>query len=122
MKRSCVVSRKMNPGPLGPVGGLKGANFVVALQRQRDFVEALQKTGTAARVDLEAVHLSGRRGDRLLFEVNADTPRTLAVFHFHRQAVDNLLVDDNGQDAVLEAIGEKDIAEARADDGANAPL
>jgi hypothetical protein len=31
----------MNPGPLGPIGGLKGANFAVALQRQCDLVEAL---------------------------------------------------------------------------------
>ena len=34
--------------------------------------------------------------------------------------VDDFLVDDDGQDAVLETIGEKDVAEAGADDGADA--
>src|SRR5579871_5029478 len=122
MKRSCVIPGKVNPGPRGPVAGLKGANFVVALQRQCDLVEALQKTGAPARIDLEAMHLPRWRGDRLLFEIDSDAARALAVLDFHGEGIDNLLVDHDRQDAVLEAVGEKDIAKARSDNGANAFL
>ena len=48
----------MDPGTFGPVGRLKGADFVVALQRQRDFVEAFQEPGAPARIDRKIVPLS----------------------------------------------------------------
>src|SRR3569832_840152 len=126
MKRSCVipcrVRCKMNPGPLGPVGGLEAANFAVALQGERDFVETLQKAVAAARIDLEAMHLSRWRSDGLFFEIDRDAARALAMLDFHGKRVDNLLVNDDGQDADLKAIGEEDVAEPRTDDGANAHL
>src|SRR5580698_6441639 len=108
----------MNPRPLGPVGGLKGTNFSVALQRQLDLVEADQQTGAAARIDLETMHLSRGRSDRLLFQIDSHATRALAVLDFHCQFIDDRLVDHYRKDAVLEAIGEEDIAKARADDGA----
>src|SRR6516164_2478636 len=37
------------------VGCLKGANFIIALQCQRDFVESQQKAFAAALIDLEMV-------------------------------------------------------------------
>src|ERR1700733_14938241 len=109
----------MNPRPLGSVGGLKGADFGVALQRQRDLVEAFEESCTTARVDLEAMHLSRGRSDRLLFQIDADATRALAVLDFHRERIDDLLVDHDRENSVLEAVGEEDIAEARADDGAD---
>src|SRR6202023_1255068 len=101
------------------IGGLKGAYLVVALQCERDFIEAVQETRAEARIDLEAMHSSRWRGDRLLFQIDGDAPSALAVFDFHREPVDNFLIDGDRQDAVLKAVGEKDIAKARADNGAN---
>src|SRR5665647_3314058 len=110
----------MNPRPLGAVGRLKGADLLVALQRQRDLVEAFEQPGAAARIDLEMESLSRGRGDRLCLEIDANAPRALRVFDLSGKAIDNFLVDRDGEDAVLKAIGKEDIAEARADDGANA--
>ena len=49
-------------------------------------------------------------------------PAPLRQFDLRGEAIDDLLVDDDRQDAVLEAVGEEDIAEARADHGADAHL
>ena len=113
-------SCKMDPGPLRPVGRLKGADFVVALQCQRDFVETFQQAFAPARIDRKLVPLSRRRDDRLLLQVDADAPGPLGLLHLRGKAIDDLLVDDDRQDAVLEAIGKEDVAKARADDGADA--
>src|SRR5450631_518178 len=112
----------MDPGPLRAVRRLKGPNFVVALQRQRDFVETFEQPGAPPRVDLETVPFSRGRGDGLLLQIDADTPCPLRVLDLRRKAVDDLLVDDDGKDSILEAVGEKDIAEARADDGTDPHL
>ena len=101
---------------------VKGADFVIALQCQRDFIETFQQPGAPARVDCKIVSLSRRRQDRLLLQVDADTPGALGLLYFRGKAIDNRLVDDNRQDAVLEAIGKEDVAKARADDGADAHL
>ena len=45
----------MDPWPRGAVGGLEGPDFVVALQRQRDFIEPLQQAFAPPRIDLETV-------------------------------------------------------------------
>src|SRR5579862_2088154 len=112
----------MYPGPILAVGHLEGANFGVALQRELDLVKALQEAGAAARVDLEAMDFSGRRDDRLFFQIDRNAPRALALLDLHREPIDDLLVDDDGEDSVLEAVGKEDVAKARADDGADAPF
>jgi hypothetical protein len=48
----------MDPRPLGAVGRLKGADFVVASQSQQNLIEAFEQSGAAARIDLETVQLS----------------------------------------------------------------
>src|SRR5579862_9903407 len=115
MKRSCVIPckirRKMNPWPLGLVGRLKGADLGVTLQRQLNFIETLEETRAPARVDLEAMHLSGRRSDRLLLKIDTNTTCALALLDLHCEAINDLLVDDDGQDTVLETVGKKDVAE-----------
>src|ERR1700761_8087278 len=68
------------------------------------------------------MHLAARRGDGLFFQIDADLAGALALLDFSGKAVDDLLVDENRQDAILEAIGEEDVAEARADDRAHAAL
>ena len=97
----------MDPGPLRPVGRLKGADFVVALQCQRDFIETFQQACAPARIDCKFVPLSRRRDDRLLLQVDADTPGPLGLLHLRSKAIDSRFVEDNRQDAVLEAIAKK---------------
>src|SRR5580692_13185564 len=99
---------------------LESLDFIVAPQRLQDLIEALKKTGAAARIDLKTVFGSRRRCDRLRLQIDADPPRPLREFDLGGKPVDNLLVDDDGQDAVLKAVGEENIAEARTDDGADA--
>jgi hypothetical protein len=81
-----------------------------------------EQAGAAARIDLEAVPLAGRRSDRLLLEVDADPAGSLGAFDLRGKAVDDRLVDHNRQDSVLKAVGKENIAEPRADDGADAQL
>src|ERR1700733_11431043 len=65
------------------------------------------------------MHLSRGRCDRLLFQIDADAPCALAVLDFHRERIYDWLVDHDRENSVLEAVGEEDIAKARADDGAD---
>src|SRR5665647_1533856 len=102
----------MNPRPLSAVGRLKGADLLVAPQRQCDLIETFEQPGAAARTDLEMESLSRGRGDRLRLEIDANAPRALRVFDLSGKAIDNLLVDHDGEDAVLKAIGEEDVAKA----------
>src|SRR5260370_31757394 len=105
----------MDPWPRCAVSDLKGPDFVVALQRQCDFIEPLQQAFATSRINLEPMRLSGRRNDRLFLEIDADAPRALRDLDLRREAIDNRLVDDDRQYAVLETVGEEDVAEARTD-------
>src|SRR5665213_1979654 len=109
----------MNPRSLGSVRGLKGADFVVALQCQRDFIKALKQPRPTARINLETMPLSRRRGDRLFLEIDADASCALGKSDLRGKPVDNLLVDDNREDSVLKTVGVEDIAEAGADNRAD---
>src|SRR6202048_265797 len=109
----------MDPGPRCAISRLKGLDFLVALQCQGDFIETSEQSGAPARIDLEAGPLSCWRGDGLFLEIDADTPCPLCEFDLRGKAVDNLLVDDDGQDSVLKTVGEENVAKARADGGAD---
>src|SRR3984957_14792435 len=108
----------MNPGSLFPVSRLEGADFVIALQRLRDFVEPTEKPFTATRVDLKTMGFPRGRGDGLRLQIDSNPPRPLRALDVGGKPVDDLLVDDDGKDAVLKAVGEENIAKAGADDGA----
>src|ERR1700688_2354140 len=112
----------MDPWPRGAVGGLEGPDFVVTPQRQRNFIKSLQQARAPARIDLEAVFLARRRDDRLRVEINPDAPGTLGDLDLCGEAVDDFLVDNDRENAVLEAVREKNVAKARADHGADAHL
>jgi hypothetical protein len=79
----------MDPRPRNAVDRLKGADFTIALQSQRDLIEASEQPGAAARVNLETMSLPGRRGDGLLLEIDADTSRTLGEFDLCGKTVGN---------------------------------
>src|SRR5271169_3069015 len=98
----------MDPGSLFPVSRLEGADFMIALQRLRDFVETSEKPGAAAWIDLETMGFSRRRGDGLCFQIDTDTPRALRGLDVSGKPVDDLLVDEDGQDSILKAVGEED--------------
>src|SRR5882757_7659589 len=112
----------MYPGPPRTIGRLKGSNFTIPLQRQRDLVEALQQALAAARINLEGVPLSGWRYDRLRLEIDADLARALRRLDVGRERVDDLFLNHDRKNSVLKAIGEEDIAKTRADDGADSHL
>src|SRR3979409_1199604 len=98
----------MDPWPRCAVGGLEGLDFVIALQRQRNFIKPLQQALTSSRIDLKVVRLSGRRNNRLRFEVDADAPRALRDLDLRGETLGDLLVDHDRQNSILEAIGEED--------------
>ena len=104
----------MDPWPRCAVGGLKGPDFVIALQRQCNLVEPLQQAFAPSRVNVKTACRSGRRRDRLLLEVDANASRPLRDFDFRGEAIDDRLVDNDRQNSVLEAVGEEDFAGADA--------
>jgi hypothetical protein len=55
-----LLSCEVDPGPFGPVSRLKGADFVVAPQCQRDLVETFQQSDATARIDRKIMSLSRR--------------------------------------------------------------
>jgi hypothetical protein len=109
----------VDPRALSAVSRLKGSDFVVAPQRQCDFVDTFEQPGAAARVDLETMLLTRRQSDLLLPEIDTDPPGALRGLDLSREAVDNRFVDDDRQDSVLKAVGEENVAEARPDESAN---
>src|SRR5229473_4925359 len=106
----------MDPGPRFAVGRLESANFMVALQRQRNLVETLQQAFASARINFEPMLFARRRDNRLPLQINADPSRPLREPDLGGQAIDNLLVDDNGKNSVLKAVGKENVAETRTDD------
>src|ERR1700730_6458025 len=110
MTCSCRLPCKMNPGPRRTIGSLKGHDFVIALQCQRDLVDALQETFAPPWVDLEPDLLSRWRDNRLRLKVDADSSGALGRFDFGSKWVDDFLVDHNREDAVLKTIGKEDVA------------
>src|SRR5689334_6546141 len=108
----------MDPRSRRAVEGLESPDFVVALQRQHHFVEPLEQSFAPTRVYLEAMRLAGRRSDRLFLKIDADASCALGNFDFRGKTIDNLLVNDDRQNSILEAVGEEDIAKTRADDRA----
>src|SRR5262249_22393929 len=83
------------------------------------FIEPLEKTLAPARIDLEAVPLPQGRGDRLRFQIDTDATCALRRFDLGRKTIDDVFVHNDGQNPILETIGEEDIAETRADDRAD---
>src|SRR5436190_22839930 len=105
----------MDPRPRCAIGDLEGPDFIIAPQRQCNLVEPLQQALAAARIDFKTVGFASWRSDRLLLQVDADASRALRDFDLRGEAIDNRLVDDDRQNAVLEAVGEEDIAKAGTD-------
>src|ERR1700730_15968141 len=112
------ISLQMDPRPHGAVGRLKSVDFVVTLQRQRDFIKTAKQPGAPTRIDLETDLFPRGRIDRLCLEIDADTPGARGVLDLGGEAVADLLAHHDREDAVLKTIGEENIAEARADNGA----
>src|SRR5712671_866528 len=52
---------KVYPRTVRAIGGLERLDFMLASQRELDFVEAFEQSGATARVDLETVLCSRRR-------------------------------------------------------------
>ena len=102
----------MDPGPLIAVRGLESPDFVVAPQCQQDLIETFEQSGAAAGVDFKTVLLSRRRRDGLRLKIDADASRSLRVLDLRGKAIDNLFIDNDGEDSVLEAVGKENIAEA----------
>src|SRR2546430_6903567 len=112
----------MDPRPRRTVGGLKGPDVIVALQCQHHLIEALQQPFAPAGIDLEAVRLPGRRDNRLRLQIDRDPAGALGDLDLGRKAIDDVLVDDDGQYPVLKAVGKEDVAKTGADHGADAHL
>src|SRR6476646_4198116 len=107
---SLACSPGVDPWAAGFVGFLECANGIVPSQRQHDLVEAFEEASPAAGIDVEAMDLAGGRRDGLRLKVNRDAARALAFLDLGHEAIDDGLVDDDREDAVLEAVGEEDVA------------
>src|SRR3954468_18120266 len=106
----------MDPRPRGAIGLLERPDFMVALQSLHHLVQPLQQSLAPARVDVEAQRLAFWRRDGLRLQIDRDFSRALCRLDLGGEIFSGLLVDDDGQDAILEAVGEENVAEARTND------
>src|SRR5258706_3825150 len=103
------------PGELGFAPRLEGADLVRVAQRQADLVEAVQQAVLAELVDLETELLRAvGGGDALRFQVDdqAESRKRRVV----EEIVDLVLAQHHGQQAVLEAVDEEDVAVRRSNE------
>src|SRR6185503_7485150 len=110
------------PGKLRFAPRLEGADLVRVAQRKADLVETVQQAVLAEGVDVEAEFLRAiRRRHRLAFQVDRqlEPGKRGGVVE---ELVDLVLAQHHGQEAVLEAVGEEDVAERRRDHAAKAEV
>src|SRR5436190_15083324 len=112
----------VNPRPLLAVPRLEGRDLRRALQRHGDLVQSFEQGLATRGLHRKGMALAGGRSDGHLGEIDANAARTLARLDLAGQALHRLPVEHHGQQAVLEAGVEEDVAEARADDAADAGL
>src|SRR5450756_2020895 len=93
---------------------LERLDLVGVLQREPDFVEAVQQGVFAKRIDFELEDLSAWRGHALLFEVDHQTIAGCRV-HLLEQPIDGLGIEPYQQQAVFKTVVEKDVGETRRD-------
>src|ERR1700676_2054085 len=110
--------RSEEPRLLGFALRLERANLVGVGERERDVVESVQQAVLAKRVDVEPEYRAAVGGrDSLPFEVDSEL-ESRECCSVVKQALDIGLRQHDRQQAVLEAIIEKDVGERRSDDGA----
>src|SRR5262245_41100963 len=112
----------MHPGSVLTVFFLECGDLGGPLQGHGNFVEALRRRLTSGRFDGKGMALARWRRDREVHQIDADAAGALAHFHLACQALDNVAVEHHWQYAVLKAVVEEDIAEARADQTAHTHL
>src|SRR5688572_18824406 len=124
MSTSKKCSANAEPRPLTPHSSLEHPGLALAMfcferfdflrvnQREPDLVQPVQHAILGERIDVELETFPTRRGYGLLLEVH----RQLVAFfpmHFAKQAIDDLLVEPDHQQAVLEAVVVENVGEAR---------
>src|SRR2546425_10115777 len=107
-----LAPRRRHPGHLSRVALLELATPRFETERQADLVPAGAQHLLAERVDVEAVARPGGRRHRLRLEVHAER-RARPVVELTAEAGDDLGPQDHGQEAGLEAILVKNVAQAR---------
>src|SRR5574338_986200 len=80
---------------------LERADPVRVLKREPDLVEAVQQAVLGEGIDVETVALAARRGDRLCVKVDGD-PITGRALHLAKQAIDDLQIEPDQEQAVLQ--------------------
>ena len=90
-------------------------------ERDADVVQALQQLRLARSIDGERVLPAVGCGDELFGKIDRHN-RTWLLLHLAGEQRDDVLCENDGQQAVLQAIRLKDVAEARGDDGAKAEV
>ena len=100
----------------------EGTNLVGLAQGQADVVQTVQQAILAKSIDLERIHQRAIAGtDDLAFQIDHETIAWEGA-HFIEQVLDLRFGQDDGQQAVLEAVVEKDVGEAWRDHGTEAVL
>src|SRR5260221_4339235 len=108
------------PGKLRLAPRLEGADLFRVAQRQADLVETVQKAVLAEGVDVETESLRAvRRRHRLAVEIDGQF-ETRKGGGIVEELVDLVIAQHHRQHAVLEAVGEEDVAERWRDHTAKA--
>src|SRR5712691_2560526 len=114
------IRRSREPRPIGQMLRLERADLVRVLERQADFVQAVEQAMLAKGFDVEAERLRAvGRGDGLARQIDRER-KTRERLRLVKQPVDLVLGQYDRQQTVLEAVVEKDVGEGWRDDGPNA--
>src|ERR1700752_3381838 len=90
---------------------LEGADLVRVREREGDLVDPVQQAMLAERFDLEAKDVRAvERGNALLLEIDGE-PESRKGFGLVEELVDLMRRQDDGEQTVLEAVVEEDVAE-----------
>jgi energy-coupling factor transporter ATP-binding protein EcfA2 len=115
-KRSGEQPRRVLSPP-----SLEGADLVGVAQGQADVVPTIQQAFLAERVHLEAERFAARHGHGLRGQIHHQ-PITRRGLDLAEQAIHHFGTEANRQQTRFEAVGEKDIGEARRDHATDAVL
>src|SRR3546814_12540078 len=96
--------------------GLEGANGIGFLQRKPDFIQAIDQTVLAERLDIERKFAAVLRNNDLAFQIDTQFVARTAL-DFIKQPRNLTPRQHDGQQAVLDAVVEENIGISRRNNG-----
>src|SRR5512147_1537966 len=109
------------PGSLRALLRLERRDLVGLAQRQADIVESAEQARLAERIDLEVDRAAVGQCDLLPVQIDGED-RIAALLGRRHEGIHPLARQEDGQNAILEAIVKEDVGKTRSDNAADAEV